>query len=98
VIVNATFGFPKAHEFVAEVWEHAQEALDRGVKNEHYVAGPEAFGKVYRGYTGDPVNIDYRFETEWTRDLQKMVLGCNIDVESLRERFPEAPVLHVVLR
>jgi hypothetical protein len=43
MLCNGAFALPPAHPLLAAVRNHAQDALTRGVRNDHAVAGPRAW-------------------------------------------------------
>lgn len=95
-IANASFGFPAGHPFLGRVWEYAEDALARGVHSDSHIAGPHAWRKVLSS-TSASLTVDYTFANEWDRDLQRtMGAGKRFDLDALRLRFPEVPVLHIV--
>lgn len=96
-LINATFGAPAGHPFLARVMVLAQRALERGVTNPHWVAGPRQFRTAYTQV--QDMDVDYRFVTTLEAKARAMVRGdVPIDLGWLREQYPTSPILHVVLR
>lgn len=97
-LINAHFGMPKGHPFLSLVMELALDALKRGVTNPHWVAGPRQFRTAY---TMAPSLIDtyWNFVTTVEGEDRAMVRGNKpLDLDRLREKYPDSPILHVVLR
>lgn len=96
-LANASFGFRANDSFLEEVWNHADEALRRGVTSDHHVAGPRVWRSVWEQLDPWAPQIDYTFANEWDRDLQKTMGAARpFDLDELRHRFPSTSVLHVV--
>ena len=93
---NATFGFPKGHGYLAAVWDHALDALRRGLVSTQKVTGPDAFKKVYYATQGQfaldvPHGPFYQYgkKDKW-RELE---LGRMETADELIERLPEEVVV-----
>lgn len=97
VLTNAHFGFPAGHPFLAEVWKHALAQIDRGVSNEHFVAGPRAFRSVWES-TGRALPVRTMFPTTTTagRELRMLAGRTEYDNRKLREAYPDAPMVHTI--
>lgn len=95
VLANGAFGMPPRHPFMAEVMEHAQRALDRGVRNEHFVAGPRAFRNVHRGGWESEVEVFDNFMLAPPGPIESKFLAGTLTVEEARQYYPGAPVVLV---
>lgn len=97
-LINASFGFPPAHPFLSEVWVLAGEALQRGVTNEHWVAGPRTWRKAMNTGRFSDVEIDYRFRTEPRNPSMQRTIGtaAAFDLDKLRESYPNELTLHII--
>jgi hypothetical protein len=95
--MNCTFATPPSHPFLSRVVDLALAALDRGVTNPHWVAGPRQFRTAY-AIEAD-VDVLYGFVTTSDPLPKAMVEGKRaMNLDTLRKRWPDCPVLHVVLR
>jgi hypothetical protein len=93
---TSSFGFPKGDPFLSLVWARAEQALRRGVRSDHHVAGPHAWRSARNVAGGSIPEVDYSFANTLAGDLQRaMARAQEFDADELRERFPGVPVLHV---
>lgn len=95
VLENARFGFPPGHPFLLAAWAVAERALQRGVRNEHFVAGPRAFRAAHHV---EPWVQTPAWELLWTTSMaqaQRLIEDYPASAASLRVRFPATPVIHV---
>lgn len=96
-LINAAFGAPAGHPFLSRVLMLGQAALLRGVTNPHWVAGPRQFRAAYS--QAQDMDVSYDFVTTVDAAARAMVRGDRpIDLGWMRSRWPESPILHVVLR
>lgn len=102
VLSNAMFGFPPGHPFLASVLAHAERQLNRGVRNEHFVAGPVAWRTCFEEWDAmaHPLNaVEARFNwvtTDDTRMQNAMKKGLDMTPAGLAAAYPGSPALHVV--
>jgi hypothetical protein len=60
VLCNGAFALPAQHPLLASVRDYAQRALDRGVTDDHFVAGPRAWREAW-----DALPPTLRAEVDW---------------------------------
>lgn len=95
VLINAFFGMPKQHPFLAHAYAMATHQYDRGVRNDHYVAGPQTFRRAHNSAPEPRPELDRGFVLIHTAQVKGMARGDRpIDTEALRQRIPEYKVVH----
>lgn len=62
VMTNGFFGFPPNHPFLGHVWNMSMDQLDRGVTDDHFVAGPRTW---YRAHTYAPAEHRPERDPRW---------------------------------
>lgn len=93
---NAFFGMPARHPFLVDVMNSARAAVDRGITDDHHIAGPAAF---YREHTTTHhyLPIDRRFlagpSTTGEVSRQRARPGTAWDVERARAAYPPPTVV-----
>lgn len=97
-LINAHFGMQAEHPMLARLLERAREAIERGATNDHFIAGPRTWRKVYEELPESerPVLLP-RFPTLTSGPLTRLLPACeNIDQTALAEEYPDATLLHVI--
>jgi hypothetical protein len=91
VLWNGGFGAEPHSEYMAEILSFAQKKLQRGVTNEHFLAGPRA----YRTFLPDYAVTEWDFQFECTmRERRIMAAGGEFDLADMRRAYP-ARVKHI---
>ena len=91
VLCNGAFGFHAGHPFLATVRDHAVRALARGVRNEHFIAGPRAFRYAYDRHE---VTVHWAL-TMWKKKAERKAVAAGADLNTGRLRY-EATDLRAV--
>ena len=85
VLWNGGFGFGRGHAYLARILDFADEGLQRGLKNEHFLAGPRA----YRKFLSDDIITEWDFQFEASAEERRiMAAGGEFDYEDLRRKYP----------
>lgn len=87
VLWNGGFGAEPGHPYFADIMYNAQRGLLRGVKNEHFLAGP----RIYReALPEDEYTVtEWNFQFEASREERRtMGAGGDFDYEALRAKYP----------
>lgn len=91
VLWNGGFGVGPSSEYMAEILAFAQRKLERGVKNEHFLAGPRA----YRTFLPAHAVTEWDFQFEATAQERRiMASGGEFDLVDMRRAYP-ARLKHV---
>lgn len=91
VLWNGGFGASVRNEYMARILEFAQQGLDRGVKNEHFLAGPRA----YRLFLPENAITEWDFQFEASaKERRAMALGGELNYDDMRKKYP-ARLKHV---
>lgn len=84
VLWNGGFGAGPRSEYMASILAFAQRKLERGVTNEHFLAGPRA----YRAFLPDYAITEWDFQFEATaRERRIMGSGGEFDLDSMRKTY-----------
>lgn len=91
VLWNGGFGAGPRSAYMAEIVSFAQHKLERGVKNEHFLAGPRA----YRTFLPSHAITEWDFQFEATAQERRiMAAGGEFDLADMRRAYP-ARLKHV---
>lgn len=94
VLCNTFFGLPPGHPFLSHAFEEAQRQISRGVTNDHFVAGPRTFRKMYdyvaHNFPDDLPRLDPSFIMTHTKLVKDMARGRReVEVDRLRDHVAE---------
>ena len=85
VLWNGGFGFSPNHPYMAKIMASAVFGLERGVRNEHFLAGPRA----YRAFLKDDILTEWDFDFPASASERRtMGAGGDFDYEELRAKYP----------
>lgn len=90
---TGAFGCTQFHPFPSQVVEYGQEALDRGVRDDHFVMGPRVHHRAW-----ETTQIPASFTATMVRSAPLSRLqaqGCELPLDMLRDRYPESTVVHL---
>lgn len=91
VLWNGGWGAEKFSPYLADILANAQRGLLRGVKNEHFLAGPRA----YRDFLPEGALTEWNFQFEASAaERRTMGAGIEFDYDQLRAKYP-ARVKHI---
>jgi hypothetical protein len=91
VLWNGGFAAAPHSEYMAEILAFAQRKLERGVTNEHFLAGPRA----YRTFLPREAITEWNFQFEATAAERRiMAAGGEFDLTEMRRAYP-ARLKHV---
>lgn len=97
-LINAHFGMAAGSPFLASVWNLAWQAYDRGLRNDHFIAGPRTWRQAYdRALNSVRPTLVPRYPTVTKGPLtRELVDGSYLDQVRLCEAYGEADLVHVV--
>lgn len=85
VLWNGGWGAEKGSPYLAQILDNAQRGLARGVKNEHFLAGPRA----YREFLPEDALTEWDFQFESSAaERRTMGAGGDFDYDELRAKYP----------
>lgn len=91
VLWNGGFGVYERSQYMAEILEFTQHKLERGVTNEHFLAGPRA----YRTFLPRNAMTEWDFQFEASAAERRiMAAGGEFDYDEMRRKYP-ARLKHV---
>lgn len=94
ILCNGAFGLATQHPAAAFILGTAQEQLDRGVRDEHFVAGPRVMRAAATAF--DDIKQDYNLVFEKRKSQRKLMAeGAELDYRELLARYPQSRVIHV---
>lgn len=97
VLYNGAFALPKLSMFASAVTAYAARALERGVRDEHTVAGPQTYRRIWNEL-GEPVPVEWTLPMRATA-AERRIQGIEgeFDMDAVRAARPGARVAHIGL-
>ena len=85
VLWNGGFAAHPHSAYMADILAFAQRKLERGVTNEHFLAGPRAYRSFLPAYA--VTEWDFQFEAS-SEERRTMASGGEFDLDALRAKYP----------